>query len=83
MAYSPSIPPTVPKAQQDPQPPWFFTGVTAFFYLQSTESGMAPQDSSMFDSYDYSWLVPMNPVRCLDLNSSSVKSENWVKPKTS
>jgi len=30
---------TAEKAQHEPQPPWFFTPVTAPFYLQSRESG--------------------------------------------
>ena len=36
--YAPSTDPVVEKAQHEPQPPWFFTGVTAPLVRQS----MAP-----------------------------------------
>ena len=46
MAQRPSMLPVVEKAQQEPQLPWFFTGVTAPCCRQSQSSGTASFSSS-------------------------------------
>ena len=46
MKVIPSTEPVVEKDQQEPQSPWFFTGVTAPAAFQSTEAGRSALDLS-------------------------------------
>jgi len=39
------------KAQHDPHEPWFLTGVTAFYFLQSTEVGFSVIEIELFHGH--------------------------------
>jgi len=79
MKANPSNEPVVENAQHDPHEPWFLTGVTAPFYLQSTVYGRSPTfsaknslDSTVVDAAGE--CEAKQPISFL--NSSLVKSEN-------
>merc|ERR1719309_702197 len=76
MALLPSVEPVVENAQHDPHCPWFFTGVTAFWDLQSTESSAVLL--SFFTRRGrvrlYGWDMNLK-------NSSPVRSAHSFKPR--
>jgi len=78
MALTPSMAPTVEKAQHDPHCPWFLTAETAPLAFQSMESAWlsCPRMNLWFFYSPYT-LVPVYRA----LNSSVVKSENSLWPK--
>jgi hypothetical protein len=86
MKANPSNEPVVEKAQHEPQSPWFLTGVTAPFCLQSTVAGKASR-SNKNSSDGVSALATQDSTSAgivkqeiYSLNSSVVKSANWFNP---
>jgi len=78
MKLSPSIEPVVEKAQQDPQLPWFLTGVTAPAVTQLTD--VAKLESSNFGIYSLIFYSDFFTKPRRVLNSASVRSANEVIP---
>ena len=48
MAQAPSDAPVEENVQQDPQEPWSFTEVTAFFCRQSREAGLELEELEVY-----------------------------------
>jgi hypothetical protein len=81
MAFNPSNPTTVEKAQQDPHCPWFLMGVTASWALlvQSTSS-MALEEAFKVSTFSRLTFLVISVVYW-DLNSALVKSAKVVNPR--
>jgi len=74
----PSMAPVVLKAQQEPQEPWFFTGVTTPSSLQSLEDGIPVTPAYLKGVAVLAVLLrcslaPTKPKRVFE-NSSNVRS---------
>jgi len=85
MKFKPSKDPVDENAQQDPHVPWFFTAVTAPFYLQSTVEGNSlsfdyknDTSTSCASTSGMLWIAKQ-PI--YSLNSGLVRSENWFNPR--
>uniref|UniRef100_J3M393 Uncharacterized protein n=1 Tax=Oryza brachyantha TaxID=4533 RepID=J3M393_ORYBR len=82
IALIPSTAATVENAQQLPHCPWFFTSVTAPFFLQSISLGTSPSASLYLNSLTLPVFLAGAGVRprYAALNSSCVRSANSLRP---
>ena len=79
--YAPSSEPVVEKAQQLPQRPWFFTGVTAPAVTQSTASGSAAFEVTWSDvAAGFAFLASKPGLKWSVQKSSFERSEYSLWP---
>merc|ERR1712190_146481 len=84
ISQAPSEEPVVENDQHEPHCPWFLTGVTAPLVVQSTASAKASPPYSCWPRLGKEpqgcsgCLMP----KCVEANSSAVKSANWVTPSS-